>query len=157
ILGHISTEVVAANSLASTLRNLVIVGCGGFGTAGSILIGKLLGKSDYDNARWAGKRVFAGSLLSGAVSGCILFLLYFSVPHARSVGRKRRRAVSGHAVDPEPVRRQGSAMQLVGQVLLVLFIFLVRYLLHRALRSSRETGICRLPGFFALDPVRGFD
>ena len=77
ILGHISTEVVAANSLASTLRNLVIVGCGGFGTAGSILIGKLLGQSDYDNARWAGKRVFAGSLLLGAVSGLILLLLYF--------------------------------------------------------------------------------
>ncbi|MBR3020142.1 MAG: MATE family efflux transporter [Clostridia bacterium] len=77
ILGHISTEVVAANSLASTLRNLVIVGCGGFGTAGSILIGKLLGQSDYGNARWAGKRVFAGSLLLGAVSGLILLLLYF--------------------------------------------------------------------------------
>ena len=66
ILGHISADVVAANSLASTLRNLVIVGCGGFGTAGSILIGKLLGQSDFDSAGWV-----------GAVSGFILLLLYF--------------------------------------------------------------------------------
>ena len=77
ILGHISSDVVAANSLASTLRNLVIVGCGGFGTAGSILIGKLLGQSDFDSARWVGKRIFSGSLLLGAVSGFILLLLYF--------------------------------------------------------------------------------
>ena len=77
ILGHISSDVVAANSLASTLRNLVIVGCGGFGTAGSILIGKLLGQSDFDSARWVGKRIFSGSLLLGAASGLILLLLYF--------------------------------------------------------------------------------
>ena len=77
ILGHISSDVVAANSLASTLRNLVIVGCGGFGTAGSILIGKLLGQSDFDSARWVGKRIFSGSLLLGAASGLILLMLYF--------------------------------------------------------------------------------
>ena len=50
--------------------------------------------------------------------------------------------VNADADNSEPVRRQGFTMQLVGQVLLMLFIFLVRYLLHRALRSSRETGIC---------------
>lgn len=77
ILGHISTDVVAANSMASTLRNLVIVGCGGFGTAGSILIGKLLGQSDFGSARWVGKRIFSGSLLLGAASGLILLMLYF--------------------------------------------------------------------------------
>ena len=77
ILGHISTDVVAANSLASTLRNLVIVVCGGFGAAGSILIGKLLGQSDFDSAMWVGKRIFSGSLLLGAASGLILLLLYF--------------------------------------------------------------------------------
>ena len=77
ILGHISADVVAANSLASTLRNLVIVGCGGFGTAASILIGKLLGQNDFDNAKWIGRRVFSGSLLLGTASGLILLLLYF--------------------------------------------------------------------------------
>ncbi len=77
ILGHISSDVVAANSLASTLRSLVIVGCGGLGTAGSILVGKLLGQSDFDNARWVGKRIFSGSLILGAASGLLLLLLYY--------------------------------------------------------------------------------
>ena len=39
------------------------------------------------------------------------------------------------------VRCQYPTMQLVGLVLLVLLIFLIRYLLHDSLRSSRETGI----------------
>jgi hypothetical protein len=50
--------------------------------------------------------------------------------------------INAGADNSEPVRRQGSTMQLVGQVLLMLFIFLVLYLLHRALRSSRVTVIC---------------
>lgn len=76
ILGHIGSDVVAANALAGTLRGLVIVGCGGLGTAGSILVGKLLGQDDFDNARWVGEKVFAGSLLLGTASGVILLLLY---------------------------------------------------------------------------------
>ena len=76
ILGHIDSDVVAANALAGTLRGLVIVGCGGLGTAGSIMVGKLLGRGDFDNARWVGDRVFGGSLLLGAASGVLLLLLY---------------------------------------------------------------------------------
>ena len=77
ILGHIGSEVVAANALAGTLRNLVILGCSGLGAAGSIMVGKLLGQSDYKNARWVGDRVFIGSLLLGAASGLILLTLYW--------------------------------------------------------------------------------
>jgi hypothetical protein len=50
--------------------------------------------------------------------------------------------VNAGADDPEPVRRQNSAVQLVGQVLLILLIFLDRYLLHGNLRLSWKTGIC---------------
>ena len=77
ILGHIGSEVVAASSLAGTLRSLVIVGCSGLGTAGSIMVGQLLGRDDFDNARWVGKKVFCGSLLLGAASGLTLLLLYW--------------------------------------------------------------------------------
>ena len=77
ILGHIGSDVVAANSLASTLRNLVIVGCGGLGTAGSIMVGQLLGQGDFDDARWVGGKVFGGSLLLGAASGLLLLLFYW--------------------------------------------------------------------------------
>ncbi|MBQ8094522.1 MAG: MATE family efflux transporter [Clostridia bacterium] len=76
ILGHMSSDMVAANSLTVSLRNLVIVGCSGLGTAGSILTGKLLGRNDFDNARWVGKRIFISSLLLGDVSGILLLFLY---------------------------------------------------------------------------------
>lgn len=76
IMGHIGSDVVAANSLASTLRSLVIVGCSGLGTAGSIMIGNALGKNDLEGARWMGSRIFVWSLLFGAASGLVLLLLY---------------------------------------------------------------------------------
>ncbi len=76
IMGHIGSDVVAANSLASTLRSLVIVGCSGLGTAGSIMIGNALGKNDLEGARWMGSKIFVWSLLFGAASGLVLLLLY---------------------------------------------------------------------------------
>jgi Na+-driven multidrug efflux pump len=43
ILGHLGSDAVAANSVASTVRNLVAISA--FGVAGAILIGKeLLGQ-----------------------------------------------------------------------------------------------------------------
>ena len=53
-----------------------------------------------------------------------------------------RIVVQTGADDAEAIRCQYPAMQLVSLVLLVLLIFLVRYLLHGNLRSSRTTGIC---------------
>lgn len=76
ILGRLGSAVVAANSLASMLRGLVIVGCSGLGSAGSIMIGNALGRDDFDAARWIGGRVFTGSLLLGAASGALLLALY---------------------------------------------------------------------------------
>ena len=46
------------------------------------------------------------------------------------------------ADDAEAVWRQDAAMQLVCLILLVLLLFLIRYLLHLGLRSSRQVGIC---------------
>ena len=76
IMGHIGSAAVAANSLAGTLRNLVIVGCSGLGSAGSIMIGILLGRDDLENAKWVGKRIATYSLVLGAASGALLPLLY---------------------------------------------------------------------------------
>lgn len=76
IMGHMGSDMVAASSLASTLRNLVIIGCSSLGTAGSILVGKALGKSDFDQARAIGQHIFRWSLLLGAASGVVLLCLY---------------------------------------------------------------------------------
>ena len=47
-----------------------------------------------------------------------------------------RIVIQTSADDTEAVRCQYPAMQLVGLVLLILLIFLIRYLLHGSLRSS---------------------
>ena len=44
--------------------------------------------------------------------------------------------VEAGADNPEPVRRQGSPVQLDGQILPVPLIFLLRYLLHGGLYTS---------------------
>lgn len=76
ILGHMGSAMVAANSLASTLRGLVIVGCSGLGAAGSIMVGNALGRGDFAGAKGIGQRVFVGSLGLGAISGLLLLALY---------------------------------------------------------------------------------
>lgn len=75
IIGHMGSSLVAANSIAGTVRSLVFIGCSGFGVAGSILVGKELGQDHFDTARKMGREVFIFSLVFGAVSGLLLLLL----------------------------------------------------------------------------------
>ena len=79
ILGRLGSEIVAANAMATTLRNLVIVGCNALGTAGSIHIGNKLGCGDLQGAKYAGIHIKNASLVLGALSGLMLLMLYPSV------------------------------------------------------------------------------
>lgn len=132
ILGHIGSDVVAANALAGTLRGLVIVGCGGLGTAGSILVGKLLGQGDFDNARWVGEKIFAGALVLGALSGAILLMLY-------------RPCIA-------VVRLEGSAAELFRWMLLVNAVYCV----GKSFNSSARTSWANISSssLSSLKPVR---
>lgn len=75
IMGRMSSDIVAANSLAVSLRSLVTVACSGMGAAGSILLGKSLGKGDFVEAKYIGKRMYLWSLLLGAAASLLLLCL----------------------------------------------------------------------------------
>lgn len=51
ILGHMNSDMVAAASVATTIRDLISVVCFGIGSAGTVLLGKSLGEQRMDKAR----------------------------------------------------------------------------------------------------------
>ncbi|WP_247897815.1 MATE family efflux transporter [Paenibacillus pabuli] len=78
IIGHVNSDMVAANSVASVVKNLAVVLCGGIATGGSVLVGKYLGQGSVEKAKQAGNRMYLYALIFGIIAGCtILFLKPF--------------------------------------------------------------------------------
>lgn len=75
LIGHVSTNMVSAYTVANSLRNLAIVLCTGASTAGGILLGKALGAGRLVLAKAIGDRLTLWSLVLGAVSGVLVLLL----------------------------------------------------------------------------------
>lgn len=75
IIGHVNTDMVAANSIATVVKNLAIVFCGGIASGGAVLVGKYLGSNDKEMAREAGKRIVSYSIIFGLVAGGTILLL----------------------------------------------------------------------------------
>lgn len=75
LIGHVSTDMVSAYSVASAVRNLAIVACSGLSSAGGVLLGKYLGAGRIALAREAGRRLSVWSLGMGAIAGVIVLLL----------------------------------------------------------------------------------
>ncbi len=75
IIGHVSADMVASNSVATVVRNLAIVFCGGIASGGAVLVGKYLGSSDKRMAKKAGKRINLYALIFGVVAGGIILLI----------------------------------------------------------------------------------
>lgn len=75
ILGHLGADAVAANSIASISKNLVVCLCIGLGSAGSIIIGNELGADHFDEAKKAGRTLTKAAVLCGALSGLFLLVL----------------------------------------------------------------------------------
>lgn len=75
ILGHLGTDAVAANSIASVAKNLIACFCMGLASGGAILVGNELGAGQLERAKIYGSKVVWLSLVSGAVSGGILIAL----------------------------------------------------------------------------------
>ena len=74
IIGHVNSDMVAANAIASVVRNLAIVVCGGIGNGGSVLVGKYLGSGDLQSAKKAGNRIYLYALLFGVLAGITILL-----------------------------------------------------------------------------------
>lgn len=75
IIGHVSADMVAANSIASAVKNLAIVLCGGIAAGGSVLIGKYLGNNDIEMAKRAGNKINLYALIFGVLAGLAILLM----------------------------------------------------------------------------------
>lgn len=71
ILGHMNSDMVAAASVATTIRDLLSVVCFGLGSAGTVLLGKSLGEQCMEKAKEDASSLcrctFAASVLTALV------------------------------------------------------------------------------------------
>lgn len=72
IMGHMGSDVVAANSFVTVVRNFGTILCFGMASAGTILLGKEIGENQLEQARQDAKRLMKLTVLSGAIGGLIV-------------------------------------------------------------------------------------
>ncbi|MDR2079715.1 MAG: MATE family efflux transporter [Treponema sp.] len=90
IIGHVNSDLVAANAIAGVVRNLAIVFCGGIGAGGSVLVGKYLGSGDLEAAKKAGKKIYLYAFLFGTLAGITILLirpLVFSLVNINAIAK----------------------------------------------------------------------
>ena len=75
IMGHLNADVVAANSVVSTVRNLCSVLCFGIAAGGTVLIGKAIGENRLEEAKKDADRLVKVSVISGIITGIVLLLI----------------------------------------------------------------------------------
>lgn len=75
IIGHVGTAMTAANSIASTVNNVVVNLFFGLSSAATILTGNAIGAGRQEEAYMEGKTYYALAIIIGALGGLILFLL----------------------------------------------------------------------------------
>ena len=69
ILGHLSSNIVAANSVATVVRNLGTVVCFGMSSSAAIILGKAMGENRLDEARVYATRFCYLSVITGRGRG----------------------------------------------------------------------------------------
>lgn len=75
VIGHIGTAMTAANSIASTVNNVVTNLFFGLSNASTILIGNDIGAGRKEEAYMEGKTYYALAIIVGVVGGVVLYLL----------------------------------------------------------------------------------
>lgn len=81
ILGHMGSDAVAANSIASIVKSMVQCVIRGVSAGAGILVGNLLGANELEKAKNYGGRITRISILIGVVTGTILIILSPFVSH----------------------------------------------------------------------------
>lgn len=82
IMGHLGTDAVAANSIATIVKNLIACFCIGLATGGGIMVGNELGSGALDRAKDYGARLCRMSVIAGAVSGLLIVAMIPLILHA---------------------------------------------------------------------------
>lgn len=75
ILGHLSSDIVAANSVATVVRNLGTVMCFGTANAAGIVLGKTLGENRLEEAKVYAKRFISMAIVTALIGGAAILLL----------------------------------------------------------------------------------
>ena len=75
IMGHLGSDAVAANSIASIVRSMVASMCWGIASAVGIVLGQLLGNGELEEAKRLGGKYVRLSIWIGVGSGLIILCL----------------------------------------------------------------------------------
>lgn len=75
IMGHMGSDIVAANAVVVVARNLGTVACFGIASAGAILLGKSIGAGRMETVKANASRFLRITFVSGIVGGIVIFLL----------------------------------------------------------------------------------
>lgn len=74
ILGHLGDNAVAANAIVVVVRNFGTILCYGLASAGTILLGNVLGEGKLRQARDDGRRLMKLTVISGIIGGLIVLV-----------------------------------------------------------------------------------
>ncbi|MCR5669998.1 MAG: MATE family efflux transporter [Butyrivibrio sp.] len=80
IMGHLGSDIVAANSVVSVARDLVTVVGFGISAAASIMLGKEIGENRLKDAEKDASSILRVAILSGIISGLVLFVISPFIP-----------------------------------------------------------------------------
>ena len=69
IIGHLGSDVVAANAIAAVVKDLVSCFCFALAAGGSIVVGNELGANNLERAKDYGDRIFRTAVISGIILG----------------------------------------------------------------------------------------
>lgn len=75
IMGHLGSDMVAANAVAVVAKNLGTVVCFGIANAGAILLGKAIGAGQMDTVKDDASRFCYITFISGILGGALIFIL----------------------------------------------------------------------------------
>ena len=72
VLGHMGSDAVAANSIASIVRTLLFCACRGLSCGAVVLVGNMLGSGNLEQAKADAARLTRLSAVFGAATGAVL-------------------------------------------------------------------------------------
>lgn len=75
IMGHMGSDMVAANSIASVVRSLGTTACYAVGNASAIYLGKEIGANQLEAAKEDGKRTLKMAIATGLLGGGAVLLM----------------------------------------------------------------------------------
>ncbi len=81
IMGHLGEDIVAANSVVNTVRQLGTVLCFGMAYGGAIVLGKYMGAGDMEKAERNAARLARVTILSGVLGAFLIVCLYPVLPY----------------------------------------------------------------------------